>query len=209
MLPKSFMGYQPSSLTLPFLGLNLKRNPFGELTRGERASLALVPPLVVGSGEVVQVLGEAGRGKTTHLLAWHVAHPGSEYEYLAEGESRLKTRDAGDPFFVDEAQRLDERELERLFRTVPRLVLGTHRDLSAHTTRLVRTLEVAGLNAQKLCTIVQLRIEASRRAPGPVPTLSAESLTKLIACHGDDLRSIEARLYDAFQRHEGTGRVEV
>lgn len=203
------MGYQPANLTLPFLELNLTRNPFGELTRQERARVATVPGLTIAAHEVVQVLGRAGRGKTTHLLAWHVAHPGASYEYLGEGESVSVTRSPGDPFFVDEAQRLTERELARLFDTVPRLVLGTHRDLSGHTTRSVRTLELSGLDTEKLGKIVELRIEAARRRSGPVPTLDREALGKLIDEHGDDLRSIEARLYDAFQRHTGVGNVEV
>jgi hypothetical protein len=203
------MAYQPATLTLPFLELNLKRNPFGELTRQERARLASVPALVISPEEIVQVLGRAGRGKTTHLLAWHAAHPGADYEYLAEGESALRTRSPGDPLFVDEAQRLTERELRRLFDTVPRLVLGTHRDLSGYTRRRFRTLELSGLGTDRLGKIVALRIEAARRRPGPVPGLDTESLAKLIAEHGDDLRSIEARLYEVFQRHTGVGNVEV
>jgi hypothetical protein len=203
------MGYHPASLTLPFLALNLKRNPFGELTRAERAQLACVPALAIAEGEVVQVLGAAGRGKTTHLLAWHAAHPGAHYEYLAEGQSELTTPAPSDPFFLDEAQRLNSRSLRHLFDSVPRLVLATHSDLSPLTRRRVRSIELRGLDARRLGQIVERRIESSRRHAGPVPTLSAETLERLIEDHGDDVRSIEARLYDAFQRQAEVGNVEV
>ncbi len=100
-------------ISLAFAHLNLRFNPFGELDPAERARVAVLPPLEVRSGEVVQVMGEAGRGKTTHLLAWHAATPASGYEYVPEGSVRLRTRALPAVFFADEAQRLCRRDLDR------------------------------------------------------------------------------------------------
>jgi hypothetical protein len=52
----------------------------------------VVDPVRIAAGEVLQILGDAGRGKTTHLLAWHLITPGSVYEYLPEGSDRFTTR---------------------------------------------------------------------------------------------------------------------
>ena len=75
--------------SLPFAHLNLRRNPFGEFSVEERAQLAVVDlePAIAhlssdvanGRGAVVQVLGEKGFGKTTHLLALYSRHPGASY----------------------------------------------------------------------------------------------------------------------------------
>ncbi len=61
----------------PFARFHLYRNPFGELTRQERAELAVVDlqPLVqwlnapTRKGQVLQFVGPCGHGKSTHLLA--------------------------------------------------------------------------------------------------------------------------------------------
>jgi ABC-type uncharacterized transport system YnjBCD ATPase subunit len=196
-------------ITLAFAHLNLRFNPFGELDPEERARVAVLPPLGVRSGEVVQVMGEAGRGKTTHLLAWHAAIPASGYEYVPEGSDRLRTLSLPAVFFADEAQRLCRRDLDRLFCSVDRLVIATHADLAPLARRPVRTLVLEGLDLDKLEGIVSRRIEAARRGTGPVPSLSRASLAALIRRFGDDLRSLEAHLYEVFQSLEEPCDVEV
>ncbi len=195
--------------TLAFAHLNLRFNPFGELDPTERARVAVLPPFELRSGEALQVMGEAGRGKTTHLLAWHAANPGSGYEYVPEGSDRLRTRVLPDVFFTDEAQRLRRRDLDRLFRSVDRLVIATHADLAPFAGRPVQTLVLQGLDVDKLEGIVSRRIEAARRGAGVVPSLSRASLAVLIRRFGDDLRSLEAYLYEVFQSLEEPCDVEV
>jgi hypothetical protein len=194
---------------LAYEHLNLRFNPFGELHPIERAQVAVIPPLCVGEGEVLQVLGAAGRGKTTHLIGWHHATPASAYEYVPEGRDRFQTEPLPALFFLDEAQRLNRQSLARLFDVVPRLVVATHDDLSRFTRRPVRSIELQGMEAQKLARIVSLRIEAARRNPGPLPTLSHASLSKLLLQFGDDLRAMEGYLYDRFQSLEAPCDVEL
>jgi len=61
-------------LKSPFHRYNLFRNPFGELSREERAELAVVDlsqwqPYFQDDQSVLQFIGHCGSGKTTHLLA--------------------------------------------------------------------------------------------------------------------------------------------
>lgn len=194
---------------LAYEHLNLRFNPFGELDPDLRARVAVLQPIELQPGDVVQVLGAAGRGKSTHLLAWHHATPSSAYEYIPEGSDGLRTQPLPSCFFVDEAQRLSRRELARLFQSVPRLALATHDDLSRHTRRPVRTMVLRGLDAPRLARILSARIEAARRASGPVPTVSDQALSNLLLRFGDDLRSMENYLYDVFQALEGPCDVQV
>ena len=190
----------PRPLQLAFSHLNLRRNPFGALDRMTRAELAVVPAIEVGENEVVQFMGQAGRGKTTHLLALHLRWPGSVYEYIPEGSDRYHTRSLpAVGFLLDEAQRLPPRRLRRMFARARRLVLATHEDVSRYSRRPVRTIEIAGLSAAKLNAIAEARIESARRAPGPIPRLSADACERLVQLHGDDLRAIEYHLYGVFQ----------
>lgn len=194
---------------LAFAYLNLRYNPFGELPREQRADVAVVAPLVLGVRGIVQVLGKSGRGKSTHLLAWRSRIQGASYEYLPEGQDFLSAKELPDTFLVDEAQRLRRDELDRLFRHVPRLVLGTHEDLSARTSRDVTTVVLEGMNAERLGEILQRRIDAARRGPGSIPRLRRETLEQLVSRYEDDVRAIEGHLYDVFQRLEGPSDVEV
>lgn len=194
---------------LAFAHLNLRYNPFGELSPDERARLAVVPALELAAREVVQVIGDAGRGKSTHLLAWHSRIDGALYEYVPEGHDCLATGALPETFFVDEAQRLRSEQLDRLFHYVPRLVLGTHDDLSRRTRRHVTTLVLRGMDSERLDKILRRRIEAARRTTGPIPRIRRETLVELVLTYGDDVRAIEGHLYDVFQRLEGPSDVEV
>ncbi len=199
--------WQPRAL--PFAHLNLRVNPFGELPREERALVADVPHLDCPAGSVLQLLGHAGRGKSTHLLAWHARHPGSLYEYVPEGSDALVCRELPNLCFIDEAQRLRPRERARLFSLVPRLVIASHEDLSRHTSRPVRTLHLSGMGAARLSRILARRVEAARRGPGAVPHFPPAAIATLLARFGDDLRSAERHLYDVFQRLEHPGDVRL
>ena len=197
-------------LTLPFIHLNLRYNPFGELDADARARIAVVEPLRVAPGEVLQLIGEAGRGKTTHLLSLARELPGSVYEYVAEGERRFRMR-AFPPqgYLLDEAQRVRPRLLRRLFAKAPRLVVASHHNLAGLSCRPVRTVRIGGLGLTKLDAILRARIEAARRGPGPVPRVGAVAQQRLIDRFGDDLRAIESHLYDVLQRLEGPADVQV
>ena len=67
----------------PYHRFQVHRNPFGELTRSERAALAVIDRLddyhqhLHKPLAALQFVGECGFGKTTHLLALSALLPTS------------------------------------------------------------------------------------------------------------------------------------
>jgi hypothetical protein len=205
-----------NALRLPFEHLNLRRNPFGELTLEERGRLAVadLKPLaerLAAPPFVLQVIGECGRGKTSLLVGLRARFPGAPYIYLPE-DGPLPRLPKAQVLFVDETQRLSRWTRRRLFRRGIALAIGTHLDHSPELRRAgvpFQTVRVGGADPEHVARIVTGRIEAMRRAPGPVPTLAPAQIAALVDRFGDDLRAIEHYLYRVFQRLEGIGHVEV
>ena len=193
---------------LPFAHLNLRRNPFGELTAEERTNLALVDisealTHLDDLRSAVQIIGEKGYGKTTHLLALARQFSEHAYVHIPEGQ-RVRIPADGEPLLIDEAQRLTLPQRWQVFRSDRRLILGTHRDFTnAMRTegRSILTLSADRFtDAPHVCTIFNARIEAVRRADGPTPSVTPKTAALLFAKFGSDLRSIEHALYHIFQQ---------
>lgn len=203
-------------LTLPFAHLNLRRNPFGELTEDEWARLAVLELTSLERAldaprAAVQLVGDSGRGKTTHLLALSHRAPGAQRVRVEPGTRRLDA--SGDPLLVDEAQFLSRRGRRRLFAGPDRLVLGTHVDLAselraAGRSPVTRRLD-DGPDAATLAALVERRIEAARRGPGPLPRVRGEALGRLRAEHGSNVRALIGRLYEVFQQMKEIGDAQV
>ncbi len=205
-------------LTPPFAHLNLTRNPFGELPLELRGRLAVLGADAARyierlrqPGFVLQVIGECGRGKTTHLLALREHFPEAPYRHCPEGGPRPRVPSAP-LLFLDETQRFSGRARRQLFRRPASFVVGTHEDHRAEFEWAGlehRTLELRGLSPQRLSAIVACRIEAARRGPGPVPVLEAGSVRFLTDHFGDDVRGVENYLYEIFQGLETPGSVRL
>ncbi len=203
---------------LPFAALNLRSNPFGEMTREERAELAVVDPqrwlpLVQHDQQALQFIGECGRGKTTHLLALGRLLPRAAYVYLPE-DGPLPAIPVGTPLLIDEAQRLPCRTRRQAFRRGVPLILGTHVDLSKTLERYgytVCTVEVQQLvDAQHLAAVFNRRLEAVRLdADRPVPLVTPHDATYLMDRFGTDIRAMESYLYERVQRTAGDPRGKV
>ncbi len=193
----------------PYRRLNLTRNPFGELTRLERAELSvcsLDPWLTLLQGpdasqQVIQFIGECGRGKSTHLLTIEQQLPGSRYVYLPM-DAPLPAIPPHRPMLIDEAQRLSKRLRRKVFAEGGPLVLGTHENLASEINAAglkVTTVHVATLlTVTRLQEMLHARIEASRLGPGTVPRISLARCQRLIDTFGDDVRSMEHHLYAIF-----------
>jgi len=202
---------------LPFAHLNLRYNPFGELPLDARPALAILDPepylrFLKEPRAALQFMGDKGRGKTTHLLTLRALEPGP-YLHLPE-EGPLPQVPLSEPLlYLDETQRLPRRVRKALYRGPSRLVLGAHEDHAAELRRSgrpVTTVQVgASLTAARLALIVERRIEAARRAPGPVPEIPPPALEALLARFGDDLRAIEHHLYERVQALEEPCHVQV
>lgn len=203
------------AIALPFAHLNLRFNPFGERPLDERAKLAVVdidrwvPLLDPARGErvAVQFMGDKGRGKTTHMLALldrvRRDQPGGDAAYLHVGEGERPPMPGGSPVFVDEIQRVPRWRRWKLFRRGVPLVIGTHLDVARELRRagyVVHSIHPAeAMTAERLAAIVERRIEHARRGPGPLPGVSAGTVSALLDRFGDDVRAIEHRLYETYQ----------
>lgn len=203
---------------LPFAALNLRSNPFGELTREDRATLAVVDatcwlPLVTAANQALQFIGDCGRGKSTHLLALERLLPESAYVYLPE-DGPLPAIPHGAPLLIDEAQRLPCRLRREAFRRGVALILGTHVDLARVLRRYgytVSTVHVDQLvNANHLVAVFNRRVEAVRLdAKRPVPRITLDDATYLHKRFGTDIRAMESYLYERVQRYSGDPSGEV
>lgn len=201
---------------LPWSWCNLRRNPFGELSRSERAELAIVDVETISSFasdplQAVQLIGDCGRGKTTRMLALLQRLPDASYVYLAADEP-CSAIPWGKPLLIDEAQRLPRRVFEQVVSSALPMVLATHRDLSRFLRKRgydVRTINIGETNdASTIQAIFNRRIEASCLTKGPVPVLTIQDAEHLRSRFGTDIRSMEAHLYEIVQQ-QGYGNGEL
>ena len=204
--PQSPSGKHVQQLHLPYAHLNLRRNPFGELTVDDWIILADVEiddevAALSNSRTAIQYVGEKGHGKTTHLLAIRSRFPNAGYLHIPEGERRKLP--SGAPILIDEAQRLTVWQRWRLFRSSIPLVLGTHRDFAtelARSGRHVTTIEVARrTDTARLHRLLNSRIAVVRRGPGTIPSISHGTTNELLKRFGPDIRAIVHTLYSEFQ----------
>lgn len=193
----------------PYSAYNLHRNPFGELTRAERAELAVVEELdewVSALSEertAIQLVGECGFGKTTHLLALERRLCSAKYVYYPETGPR-PALPCKRPVLVDEADRMGWRQHFRLLRGGGPIVIGTHVD---YAWRLrIAGFHVLNVNvatpkkASVIAKILNRRVEASRLMEGlPVPIIDEEFADHLLRRFSSNLRRIEHYLYERFQ----------
>ena len=200
-------GTSASRSRFPWTRLNLKRNPFGELTEDERAELAVfaegdLSRCDVVAGQAVQLIGDCGRGKTTRMLAIRRALPEASYVYLPE-KKPCPAIPFGSPLLIDEAQRLPRRIRRNVFSTGLPLVLATHDNLERVLRRFgyaVRSIWIGNENTPELIgRLLNLRIEASRLGAGPLPEVNPKQVEQLVDRFGTNVRAIEHFLYERFQ----------
>lgn len=202
---------------LPWARWNLCRNPFGELSKQERAEVAVVDTESIASRarkphHAVQLIGDCGRGKTTRMLALMRVLPEASYAYLPE-DGPCPAIAIGDPILIDEAQRLSRSVRNSIFSTGLPLVLATHRNLERSLRRhgyTVVTEQIGNGNTPELVQeLLNRRIEASRLQAGPVPSVSLEVAQRMVARFKSDVRAIESHLYEQVQSqvvHDGEMR---
>ena len=200
---------------LAYAHLNLVRNPFGEIPLSQRGAVAVVDveaylqPLAE-ERIAVQVLGDKGHGKTTHLLALRENFRDAPYLHVAEGE-RPTSFPEGEPLFLDELQRVPREARRALFRSSRALVLGTHRDFEGELRRAglrVETLRPGGLLSRaRLGRILERRFEWARRGPGPIPEVRSATILRLLEQYGSDVRAMEHDLFERVCELEAVGRI--
>ena len=205
------------SITRAFSAINLTCNPFGEPDLDDWPTLAvsafdleLAARRLSSPGFALQLRGEAGRGKSTHLRALH-ARLDVPLTYLPE-DGPLPRIPRAAVVLVDECQRLPWWRRALLFRRAASFAIATHADLEPELRAAglsVETVDVGAESERRLRAIVERRLRWARRGPGAVPSPSDAFLEGLVEAHGDDLRAIMDALYDVYQEREGGWRGEV
>jgi len=193
-------------ISLAFENLNLRWNPFGEPAVEDRATLAVVDveayvERLRKPGFAVQYLGEAGRGKSTHLMALHQSFPDMPYLKFPENTKIPKIPHAP-VLFLDETQRLPPRLRRKIFSRKASFAIGTHEDHSLELAKAHKetvSIHLRDLTPDRLEEIIERRLEWARRGPGPLPRIPSSKINQLIVTYEDDLSAIMECLYEEFQ----------
>ena len=225
MIPTALDSLRASS----FERLNLRRNPFGELPREERAAIACAdtagPAAFLrgarqGERRALQLVADHGRGKSSLLMAVHAREfPDAPYTQLRLGSP---VPEGGAPLqFVDSIENLSWLGRRKLYSRCQVLACTTHRDLGGELRRAgfgVVSLNIGIESVDDLSRIVEARISAAAlqtkalsavslpdstllSGGSPlIPRPSRRRLEDLFEEYGDDVRSIEHALYRDFER---------
>lgn len=130
----------------------------------------LADPPGPGCSAFVQVIGESGAGKSTHVRHWQRRHPGPYHWVPREPyRSRWAELPLGDMVYGDEIDRLPVPLRSRWFRRLAAagstLVIGTHVDLSRLAKRSgfrsIETHHVPELDASAVADMARQRIAIS------------------------------------------------
>jgi hypothetical protein len=211
-----------------FPDIGFQCNPFRAMTREEWIRAAIIPETVrraITAGGHIQLLGDAGSGKTSSLLAlddqFQKAGMRSGYEYIPRKEKSYRTNTDGlEIFLLDEAQRLSKggffsrNERARLLDAAKngvRLIFGTHKDLSgAFRSRGISpvTVTLATPAAEELALLLERRLNLFILKPIHTK-FSPEAVEWLRSEFGANLRTMEYFLYDYFQAEKPEGIIAV
>lgn len=200
---------------LSFASLNLRFNPFGELTQNQRFHL------FQGSGSqlishfkkentAVQIFGPSGSGKTSHLITLMGEFP--DVPFFLVKEEVISPIKLSHRLIIDEFQFLSRKQRKEIFKNTTSIVFSTHIDYSREAKRagfhVIEMFPALKHSPKRLMEIFSARIEYARRGPGLVPELSAEIVNTLMEKHGTNIRNMEFELYELFQRLEGKKRCQ-
>lgn len=202
----------------PFEALGFHANPFRALTEDEWATIAVLPSeiqeLVEQEDTHLQILGEAGHGKSTLLrgLSAKLEEIGQQvcFEYLPLGQRHFKTPSAKivdiDVFLLDEVQRLTRRQRKQLFSLVTdhqiRLMIGSHEDFTPRFSKngmSLATILLEDIDEHVLSEMLVKRMDYFRTDGQSKVYVEADAVDYLIARFGRNLRQLEYYLYEVFQ----------
>ncbi len=191
----------------PYLSIGLRCNPFiAESHPGVPDSLwvdrgfSTAPP--AGAKCLVQMLGDKGAGKTSHLKHWCQQTPGP-YCYYPPGWGRWKLPPVGAIAYWDEADRIPKPllywALIQAARVNATIAAGTHVDLSwaAKWAGLsVQTIVFPPLEVEALLTWVHYRIAAVQLPDAtPLLSLTQEQASDIAAQSGASWRNAAVHLH--------------
>lgn len=201
----------------PFEALGFHSNPFRALTDEEWATIAILPPEICDALQQdthIQILGDAGHGKSTTLrgLVSQLGQQGKkvEYEYLPLGQHHFITPPSIiqnlDVFLLDEVQRLNRRQRNKLFSIVTkhhvRLILGSHEDFEPRFSKNklpITTIILDDIDPSFLGEMLTERLNYFRIGSNSPVYFEADAIDYLLDRFRRNLRLMEYYLYEVFQ----------
>lgn len=217
--------HPPPLVEQPFQRLGLVENPFRVMGEAEVLD-RLMDPDILGDAEtrlrsgarVVQVVGQAGWGKTTRLTA--LKQVGGQRlrerwvsEYVRPESTRLEIPPPPlDCWSIDEAQRIRPPRLRRIIKRARRgdfrLVVGTHVSIE-HECRKVgaecSTIRLAPPTIRTIDYFARVRIAAALQTDLAAPRPAPAALGLLDRQTAGNLHLVEEILYEVFQEYVEQG----
>ncbi len=188
----------------------LRCNPFAfeALAPADAAQFVdrgLPAPPPPGSATLVQVIGDKGAGKTTHVMMWRRQAPGP-YHYVPRDPRRDRwiAPPVAPLVYGDELDRMPWTVRRRWFRRLAQIgatvVAGTHRDLTAPAQRAglrVVTHHLGPVDRATLDAVIDCRLRAVSLSSRPVPDVLRESdVADVHERSGGNLREAERLLHE-------------
>ncbi len=188
----------------------LERNPFsievqdsdsGVIDNSWFVDRGVPDPPPPGSSTLVQIVGDQGVGKSTHLHHWRAANPGPYHYIPRQPYSERWTRGPlGTLVYGDEIDRMPRPLRTRWFKQLAKLgatvVIGTHRDLGGLGRRVgltVRTHLLGQADRDELVEVLTKRI-AAVALPGAAGAFgfSDAEIDRILAESGGNLRAADS-----------------
>ncbi len=212
----------------PFQRLGLERNPFCALDEAEWSYQAWLHPqlekYLKNLKSIIQILGDAGTGKTSALLALkrELEQRGRKVSYIYLPPDQRPPRfsiEENTVLLVDEIERLPTRKRQALIRsalsdnaTGLRLAFSSHLNLQLELPGLapdqLPTLPLPSITSTQLETLLNDRIRAVSRSETLPVWVTHSAAEELLKRYLGDLRSVERVLYDLFQVLDEVGAVD-
>ncbi len=206
----------------PFEHLNLRRNPFGDISDVAREADLVAGPLdawvewVRARGHMLAFVGPRGCGKSTRLRASYervASETDATVQLTGVVDDEPIEWPSADILMVDEAQFVRRSEWRTLERSPPdSLVVASHEELSGVARRFdfqMKTIDCGGADVSRVRQMVRARFDAMRRDDGPIPTVTDDGCEWLVAEYGSDLRASVSHLYEVVQRLERVRSIRV
>lgn len=148
---------------------NMSDDPQEPVTGPWFVDRGLAPPPPAGSGVLVQVIGDQGMGKSTHIAEWRRLQPGPlHYIPRHPYHDRWRPPPIGALVYGDEIDRmpvpLRRRWLRQLGLVGATVVVGTHRNLTGVARRAgfeVRTHRLGPVSRSELAAVLERRLRAA------------------------------------------------
>ena len=193
----------------------LRANPFAAPGHDEVLGDAFVdrglPTPLPGAAALVQLIGEAGAGKTSQLKHWQTQHPGP-YHWVPRHPWRSRWAAPPPPdggiVYGDELDRMPALVRARWFRTCAAngatLVAGTHRDLARTAKRAglrVVTHHLGPADHALLQQVIDLRLRSVAIGDAPPDFATDDLIHDVLRSSAGNLREADVLCHQRLAQH--------